>query len=749
MPSRKSPATTPRNGPTFRPCLEHLEDRTVLSGTTVPGVSVNFAVYSQHDILVQFRNQAAPQAVLAGTSIGAVLNPTIGLYDVHLSGSVTVDQALAVYRASAAVVSAEPDYSLTASSVPNDPQFSQEWNLNNTGQNGGTPGADIHAVSTWNVATTSPTLIAQMDTGVDYNHPDLYQSIWINQAEIPASRMNNLVDVNHDGYISFSDLNNPINQGPFKITDVNGDGRIDAADILAPMVLDSQGHDTGLGGWAYPGNTQDGDTAHPNDFIGWNFVNNTNDPFDDNGHGTQVAGVIGAQGNNGVGVAGIDWQAQILSAKFLDSSGSGYISDFITALNYAVAHGAKIANNSWTGAVNSQNLYQAIANAQSQGVIFVAAAGNNGTNNDITPEYPASFQLNNIISVAATDQNDNLASFSNFGPNSVSLAAPGVNILSTLPGKSYGSISGTSASVPEVTGVLALVWGQHPNWTYSQVINQVIATTDKVPGLANKLLSGGRLDAAAALGYQVSRIVPTITAASASGPQSNTLSTIRVTFNEAILPATFAPANAVLYGPSGQPIGVTAVIPVSGSGNTRFDILFPTQATGGTYFLQVSGSVTDGLGTPIAPYNTSFSLQPVFIFTSSQAMAIPQSSMWNVASLYVPQGLTIGQVQVQLNIAYGPASDLYIHLQAPDGTDILLANQRGTNGPGFQNTTFDDQAATPISAGTAPFTGSFQPEVPLGYLNGLNTLGYWKLWVENRGGRGSGALNSWTLTFTL
>jgi subtilisin family serine protease len=386
-----------------------------------------------------------------------------------------------------------------ATVTPNDPSFSSQWDLSNTGQFGGTPGADIHATQAWSVTTGSAaTVVAVIDTGVDYDHPDLYQNIWINQAEIPLPRLRNLVDVDHDGYISFADLNNPFNQGVGKITDVNGDGRIDAADILAPMALDSHGDDTGLGGWAH-NSTQDGDTAHPDDLIGWNFVNNTNKPFDDNGHGTHVSGTIGAMGNDGVGVTGINWSVSIMALKFLDASGSGYVSNATAALDYAVAHGASISNNSWGGATYDPNLLAAIQNAQAHGDIFVVAAGNNGQNLDVSPTYPASYHLSNMIVVAATDRYDQLAAFSNYGAGTVDLAAPGVQILSTTPNGTYSWYSGTSMATPHVTGVLALLKSEHPDWGYSQLIGQVLGTVDPLAGLQGKTRTGGRLDAAAAL----------------------------------------------------------------------------------------------------------------------------------------------------------------------------------------------------------------------------------------------------------
>ena len=249
--------------------------------------------------------------------------------------------------------------------MPNDPLLSQQWYLSGNGPNAGTPGANIHAEQAWSVTTGSPGIvIGMMDTGIDYNSPDLYQNIWINQAEIPLSRLKNLADVYHDGYISMRDLNNPINIGPGKIEDYNHDGRIDAGDLLTPMVLNSKGQDTGMGGWVMPGNTRDGDTAHPNDLIGWNFVSNTNNPMDDSGHGTNVAGILGATGDNGTGVAGVDWNVQLMPVKFLGSNGQGTVSSFIQGLNYAVQHGAKITNNSWEGAPYSAALYDAINNAQ-------------------------------------------------------------------------------------------------------------------------------------------------------------------------------------------------------------------------------------------------------------------------------------------------------------------------------------------------------------------------------------------------
>ncbi len=392
---------------------------------------------------------------------------------------------------------------LSISQTANDPKFTDGtlWGLNGT--------YGINAPTAWNVTTgSSKVTVADIDTGIDYNHPDLYDNIWINQPEIPASRMPNLTDEDGDGIISFYDLNftardgtHP-DQGSGKITDVNGDGVIDASDILAPMVVDSSGNDTGWGGWVNPQrpSTQDGDTAHPDDLIGWNFVNNTNNPFDDNGHGTHTAGTIGAVGNNGVGVVGVNWQVQIMALKFLDGSGQGTDLNAARAVEYAALHGARVSNNSYGGGDGGSDLANAITDAENQGHVFVAAAGNSGQNTDVTPNYPSAYPNPNIIAVAAIGNNGTLASFSNYGRTTVDIGAPGVSVYSTLPNHSYGYLSGTSMATPHVTGTVALLLAEHPSWTYSQIIQQVLTSATPDSSLAGKTVTGGILNAAAAVG---------------------------------------------------------------------------------------------------------------------------------------------------------------------------------------------------------------------------------------------------------
>ncbi|HEX6851651.1 MAG TPA: choice-of-anchor D domain-containing protein [Candidatus Polarisedimenticolaceae bacterium] len=385
------------------------------------------------ELLVRFRADADPaveQRLRARFAPRTASRFRAGGEHWILPQGISSTQAIAELRSSGLVVYAEPNYLLSAQRTPDDPHYGQLWGLNNTGQTGGTPGADIRAERAWDVTTGSAdVLVAVIDSGVDASHPDLAENIWTNPGEVPG----NAVDDDGNGYV---------------------------------------------------------DDVH-----GWDFVNDDNDPFDDNGHGTHVAGTIGALGNNAVGVAGVAWRVSILPLKFLGSGGSGSTSDAILAVEYATAAGVDLTSNSWGGGAFSQPLLDAIVAGGEADVLFVAAAGNYGENTDVYPMYPAAYDADCILSVAATDAWDNLASFSNYGAISVDLAAPGVDTLSSLPGGGYGYKSGTSMATPHVSGAAALLRSLNPSMGVAFLKERLMTTATPIPALAGLVASGGRLDA--------------------------------------------------------------------------------------------------------------------------------------------------------------------------------------------------------------------------------------------------------------
>lgn len=248
------------------------------------------------------------------------------------------------------------------------------------------------------------------------------------------------------------------------------------------------------------GNGIDDDgNGYVDDSHGWDFFNNDNDASDDNGHGTAVSGIIAAEGNNGVGVAGLATNVKIMPLKFIGENGSGWFSDAIAAIDYAVANGAEVSNNSWAGVVHDNDLLEAILATQQHNHVFVAAAGNTAKNVDIDPEFPAAFNADNIISVGASDKNLEMAFFSNHGSKTVDLMAPGVGTLSAKMGGGYQPLSGTSLAAPHVTAVVAMLQGLHPDWSYHQIIQAVLDGVDKVESLEGLAHNGGHLNAAKAL----------------------------------------------------------------------------------------------------------------------------------------------------------------------------------------------------------------------------------------------------------
>ena len=248
-----------------------------------------------------------------------------------------------------------------------------------------------------------------------------------------------------------------------------------------------------------PGNGIDDDhNGYIDDIYGWNFIKNNSNVTDDDGHGTHVAGIIAGDGNNSKGITGIMWSATIMPLKFLDSKGNGYVDDAVSAIRYAIKMGASIISCSWGGEEYSQALKDVI-DTSSALVVCAAGNGDSGTNDDVSPIYPACFTSKNIISVAATDENDELASFSDYGLNSVDVAAPGTSIFSTLPGSHYGYMQGTSMAVPYVTGLAGLIKSIRPDLTALQIKYTILNNVDYISSLAGKVLTGGRINVLKAL----------------------------------------------------------------------------------------------------------------------------------------------------------------------------------------------------------------------------------------------------------
>lgn len=348
--------------------------------------------------------------------------------------------------------------------------------------------AAVAANAAWDVSTGSAnTVVAGIDTGIDYAHEDLYLNVWINQDEIPRSLQRKLRDTDKDGRISFYDLNSRKNAR--WVSDLNDNGYIDAGDLLATRNAD------GTGGWE---NGDDGGAnGYVDDIVGWDFAANDNDPFDTDGHGTHTAGTIGAVGGNDTGITGVNWKVSMMALRIFDDAGNATSdANIARAIRYSADNGAVVSNNSWGGTLDSRVIYNAIAYAGDKGQLFVVAAGNEGINNDSSSRrsYPASYDLPNVIAVASASNAGRLSYYSNYGASSVDLAAPGENVLSTLPGNLYGYESGTSMAAPHVTGALALLLSAHPKLSAADAKARLMGGADDTASLVGRLASGGMLD---------------------------------------------------------------------------------------------------------------------------------------------------------------------------------------------------------------------------------------------------------------
>ncbi|MBA4396856.1 MAG: hypothetical protein C0394_05675 [Syntrophus sp. (in: bacteria)] len=393
-------------------------------------------LYKPRELLIQFKAETTDaQREALHRSVGATVLKRLEhlrVDRVQLPAGMRALQGIEFYEDTDFVENVERHALRYAQFTPNDTNYSSQW-----------APPKVKLPQAWNVTTGTPrVIIAVIDTGVDYNHPDLAENIWINPGEIPGNGI-----------------------------DDDGNGLID-------------------------------------DVRGWDFSGNhgtveDNDPADKDGHGTHVAGIIAARGNNGLGIAGAAWTARLMVLKVqADNKTTMESLDIIQAIDYAVAKGARLINCSFGGETYSEIEYQAFTRLRTAGMLTICAAGNDGKNIDAVAgnkTYPASYSLDNIIAVAASDQSDQLASFSNYGSESVHLMAPGVSVLSTCRNALYCEKQGTSMAAPSVTGVAALLLTKVPMLSYAQLKSAIMNTVDPIASVATKLITGGRLNAAAAL----------------------------------------------------------------------------------------------------------------------------------------------------------------------------------------------------------------------------------------------------------
>ncbi|MDX1282301.1 S8 family serine peptidase [Shewanella colwelliana] len=576
-----------------------------------------------------------------------------------------IEQAIKVISRHPAVKYAEPNYVIKAAGTPDDPDFVSLWGMNNTGQDGGTADADIDAVEAWDVTTgDSSVVIGVIDTGVDYNHPDLQGNIWTNPNEIPANGI-----------------------------DDDGNGVVD-------------------------------------DIHGFSAVNNSGDPMDGNGHGTHVSGTIGAKGNNGVGVVGVNWDVTIVGCQFLDAGGSGSTEGAIACIDYMtdlkVNHNVdiKATNNSWGGGGFSQALKDSIESAGEAGILFFAAAGNDAVDNDANPHYPSSYDSDVVMSIASTDRNDNMSGFSQWGLTSVDMGAPGSAILSTTPGNNYATYSGTSMATPHMTGAAALVWSINPDLSPVEMKQLLMDSGDSNADLTGKTVAGTRLNVANALdmadpepGYRFS-VTPMAQTIEAGSTTSYDFSVGSVAGWDATV------ALSVDVSPALAGVSLSANSAMAGDSFT-VDVATDGAALWGDYIITVTGDD----GATLKSKSVSLTVLPQgiqdFTYGNESSVAIPDNDATGITStIVVADDVQVFGVNADVDISHTWIGDLVVTLTSPAGTQVALHNREGGSAD-------DIVKSWDLSA-----------------FNGEMATGTWTLSVSDNVGADTGTLNNWGMAIS-
>lgn len=557
-----------------------------------------------------------------------------------------------------AIEVAEPNFLVkttrAAVTPPNDPRFGDLWGLHNTGQAGGVAGADIKALEAWRTTTGDHSvIIGVIDTGMDYNHPDLIANRWENSGNLP-------------------------------------------------------GHQ-----------------------FGYSALNASRDPMDTDSHGTHVAGTIGAAGNNGTGVVGVNWNVTLLPCSFLGPQGgstAGAIECIDYYTNLKTNHGVdiKATNNSWGGGGFSETLRAAIQSGGDAGILFIAAAGNDARNADNSPMYPAAYDLDVIVSVASTDRNDNMSGFSNFGLTSVDLGAPGSAILSTIPNNGYAAYSGTSMASPHVAGAAALLWSVNPDISPLEMKEILMETGDALPALEGKTVSGKRLNVARALeeadpapGFRLA-LSPRAQNIVAGETASFTLDISSVAdWAQTVRLELDAPAAL-----SGASLSVNSAMP---GDVVVLTVNTDTATAWGDYTLAITA--TDSSGELERTVSASLNITPAFLqdysYINDTPVAIPDNSPAGITStISVPDNGTVFSASVDLNITHTWRGDLIVKLTSPAGTEHTLHNRTGGSA--------DD------------LIGNF----PVNSFSGEQMNGDWVLFVSDNASLDTGTLNSWSLNLS-